>query len=133
MIIDRFRHIRQYYSSDCGIACIKMICNYYHISYSETKEYYNYVSKDGISINSLINISHKLNFETSCGRIDFQSLSNSVTLPCILFWDKKHFVVLYKIKEKHDNIIMYIADPANKKYQCDKSLFLKHWLEKNNK
>lgn len=24
MIIDRFRHIRQYYSSDCGIACIKM-------------------------------------------------------------------------------------------------------------
>ena len=101
MIIDRFQHERQYYSSDCGIACIKMICNYYHISYSETEEYYNYVSKDGLSIKSLINISHRLNFEASCGRVEFQSLSNSVTLPCILFWDKKHFVVLYKIKETH--------------------------------
>lgn len=133
MIIDRFQLERQYYGSDCGIACIKMICNYYHISCSETEEYYNYVSKDGLSIKSLINISHKLNFETSCGRVDFQSLLNSVTLPCILFWDKKHFVVLYKIKETHDSPIMYIADPANKKYKCDKSTFLKHWLEKNGK
>ena len=32
-------------------------------------------------------------------------------LPCILHWEQRHFVVLYRIHKGH----YYIADPANKR------------------
>ena len=33
-------------------------------------------------------------------RINLQQLIEDVTLPCILYWNQNHFVVLYDIKKK---------------------------------
>ncbi|MCB0376727.1 MAG: peptidase domain-containing ABC transporter, partial [Sinomicrobium sp.] len=67
--------------------------------------------------------------------IGFRSLAIKTTLkkmseaplPCILHWNKNHFVVLYNIK----NDVFYISDPAHGLLQYKKEEFLKSWIGEN--
>lgn len=52
-------------------------------------------------------------------------------LPAILYWQQRHFVVLYKHnvnKKKY-----YVADPAQGKLTYNEDDFLKYWLTEDNK
>jgi ATP-binding cassette subfamily B protein len=48
-------------------------------------------------------------------------------LPCILHWNKNHYVVLYKIKKK----TFFVSDPAHGLLQYTEEEFLKHWIGNN--
>jgi ATP-binding cassette subfamily B protein len=75
MWIDMFPLIRQYYSVDCGMACLNMVCKFYHIDYNlEANEYQYFVSKNGVSLNSIVDMAKKHYFDVRCGRIQLKEL-----------------------------------------------------------
>ncbi len=113
-VFKRFPLIRQLDKADCALACIRMINKYYnHPNLFDEENYQYYMGKDGISLDAVIEILNQSNFEVVFGKISITELISEALLPCILHWDKKHFVVLYSIAHP-DNIKetkFYIADP----------------------
>lgn len=68
-------------------------------------------------------------------RISLQQLIEDVPLPCILHWNRNHFVVLYDIRKKRklfSNAVpeytFCISDPDQGKYPIDKAGFQKCWI-----
>jgi ATP-binding cassette subfamily B protein len=50
-----------------------------------------------------------LGFRSLGVQIDFKTLVEEVPFPCIVHWNKNHFVVVYKI-DKNNKV--YISDPS---------------------
>ena len=124
----RFRIVRQYDSVDCALACLKMICQHYKMYHSlDASEYSYYISKDGISLASVVEIARKNHFEVTCGKVFLEQLTQEVTLPCILYWNRNHFVVLYKISQLHGKFFFHMADPAKGHVVFSLSEFEQHW------
>ena len=124
----RFRIVRQYDSVDCALACLKMICQHYKMYHSlDASEYSYYISKDGISLASVVEIARKNHFEVACGKVFLEQLTQEVTLPCILYWNRNHFVVLYKISQLHGKFFFHMADPAKGHVVFSLSEFEQHW------
>tara|TARA_R110002020_G_scaffold279150_2_gene494829 strand:- start:297915 stop:299927 length:2013 start_codon:yes stop_codon:yes gene_type:complete len=61
-----------------------------------------------------------------CVKLNLIAIKEAV-LPCILHWNKNHYVILYKIK----NDTYYISDPAHGLLKYTKKEFLKHWIGQN--
>ena len=59
-------------------------------------------------------------------KLNFNKLLEA-PLPCIVHWNKNHYVVLYKIKKE----IIYISDPAHGLITYTKKEFIKHWIGNN--
>ncbi len=121
-----FPFYRQYDTKDCGPACLKMIVAFYgkNISLSLLREHCK-ISKSGVS---LLGIEHAAKFigfdpiSTISTPIEF--FSNHI-LPCIVHWNKDHFVVVYKIDTKY----VYVADPGKAKVKFSKQEFIEGWTE----
>lgn len=124
----RFPLIRQHSSADCALACLKMILKYYNMNdHIDENDYLYYISKDGISLASVVEIAEKSNFEVACGKIYIDQL-HEAQLPCILYWNHNHFVVLYKIKKYLGQYFFYIADPAKGLRRLSQNDFIHNWL-----
>lgn len=108
----------------CGIACLSMICNHYgkNISLGSLSKIC-FASNEGVSLKGLCEAATKLGFNTYSCRVEITDLCDN-NLPCILHWNQKHFVVLYKIKNK----TYYIADPGRGEIVYSEDEFKKHWL-----
>ena len=127
----RFPIIRQYDSVDCAMACLKMICKHYGIEdLFDENDYLYYISKDGISLASVVEIAQKSNFDVTCGMVYVEQLLQEVQLPCILFWNNNHFVVLYKVNRLKEKVVFYIADPAKGRIRLSLDDFVHHWSPK---
>lgn len=76
-----------------------------------------------------------MNLAEAAEKIGFRSLGvkislgnlKEVPLPCILHWNKNHFVVLYKVGKER----FYISDPAHGKITYSKIEFLSQWIGNN--
>ncbi|CAA9195955.1 peptidase domain-containing ABC transporter [Flavobacterium collinsii] len=114
-------------AKDCGPTCIKIIAKHYgktiHIqdlrNYSET-------TREGSNLLFLSDAAEKIGFRTLGIRTDADTLSE-VQLPCILHWNKEHYIVLYKIK----NNIYYVSDPAFGLIEYNNEDFIKFWIGNN--
>lgn len=53
-----------------------------------------------------------IGFRTAGVKITLEQLATEVTLPCIMHWNQKHFVVLYDVKKHKSGYTFTIADPA---------------------
>lgn len=127
MFFYQFPLIRQHDSVDCGLACLNMIFEFYGKKEKiQENDYLCYLSKDGVTIASIIEIAKKYNFEVESGKIIINQI-HEVLLPCILFWEGNHFVVLYKIKKKKGKYYFYISDPAKERIVVDLDTFKKKW------
>lgn len=126
-----FPFLPQLDSSDCGFACLRMISKYYGVDLSIDNKVFteSSLTKQGLSFKEISNISEKLGFDNLFVKLSFDEILDNVKLPSIFFWDKEHFVVVYKIT----NTKIYIADPGAGKIICDKNEFLNHWREDDNK
>lgn len=136
MALSRFKIIRQLNTMDCGPACLAMILSFYGKSYSlEYLKEKTSLSKSGVSLLSLSNVSKSLGFKTTAGLFTFEALINTANLPCILHWNQNHFVVLYRVKAKKDGYMLFVADPAKGKLAISESVFCEGWLSttENNK
>lgn len=121
----KFPFHKQSDTMQCGITCLRMILEYYGHKYSSS-----YLSKmchstvEGVSMLGISETAKKLGLNVMCGYLSIDTL-NHIQLPCILHWDQKHFVVLYKIKNKE---LFYIADPGKGLIRYSMDEFIIHWI-----
>lgn len=106
----KFPFYKQSDAMDCGPACLKMIAAWYGHDYP--LQYLRNackISRQGVTFADLIAAAEKLGFITFSASLPFDVLIKKAPLPCVLHWEKQHFVVLYRITEKY----VYLADPAS--------------------
>lgn len=114
-------------SMQCGAACLHMVCKYWRKEYS--LDHLARLCNIGINGTSLLNMNEAarmLGFKTICKKIDVETLAIA-PLPCILHWNKNHFVVLYKVK----NDKFYIANPSKGFETYNTQDFLYFWIGSN--
>ncbi len=109
---------------DCGPTCLKIIARYYNrvIQIQELRDLCE-TTRLGSTLNGLSDASEKIGFRSLGAKVDLITL-NELPLPCILHWNREHFVVLYKIKRNK----YYISDPAHGLLKYDKREFLNNWI-----
>ncbi|TDY53189.1 ATP-binding cassette subfamily B protein [Aminivibrio pyruvatiphilus] len=119
-----FPFCRQRDMMDCGPACLQMICRHFGRSFSlpylrEKSE----AGRDGTSFGSLRRAGEALGLRGRCLRVSFSCLEEEALLPCIVPWDRNHFVVLWKT----GNGKMHIMDPADGERVVDCGEFRSRW------
>lgn len=119
-----FPFVKQYDAMDCGPACLKMIAAFYKKNFS--LDYLRkkcYITKEGVSFLGLSEAADSVGFRTLGVKIPFDMLEKKVTLPCIVHWRQRHFIVVHKIgKDK-----VWIADPATGLVTYTRGEFEKNW------
>jgi ATP-binding cassette subfamily B protein len=120
-----FPFVKQLDAMDCGPACLKMIAGFYKKNFS--LDYLRkkcYITREGVSFLGLSEAADSIGFRTMGVKIPYDILAEKVTLPCIVHWQQKHFVVVYRIK--YDKI--RIADPATGLIKITREEFEKKWI-----
>src|ERR1700761_1072882 len=116
-----FRFYRQRDSADCGPACLRMIARHYGKKVdSEFIKAKTFATKDGVNLFDLSQTAKLLGFDALCAQLTLEKVIESDLGPAILFWNKNHFIVLFKIKvKKSGERVFYIADPSVGKIAID--------------
>jgi ATP-binding cassette subfamily B protein len=125
--LKKFAHYRQADHKDCGPTCLKIIAKYYGktINIQELRDF-SETTREGSNLLFLSDAAEKIGFRTLGVKLSVQRIEEA-PLPCILHWNKDHYVVLYKIK----NNKYYISDPAFGLLEYNKEDFVKFWIGNN--
>lgn len=109
--------------TDCALSCITMIANYYGIEIELVTLKQRYPEyKNGMNLNEIRDILETLKMNARVLSVDNNEL-DKVKLPCIIHWDKNHFVVLKKIYSNK----FVIHDPEKGIVTLSKVKFFKHF------
>ncbi|QJU38855.1 peptidase domain-containing ABC transporter [Serratia marcescens] len=100
--------VHQTESSECGLACLAMICGHYgkNIDLIALRRQFN-LSARGTTLSGLTSIADQLGLSTRPLSLDLNEIG-ALKMPCILHWDFNHFVVLISVN-RHRAIL---HDPA---------------------
>ena len=114
---------------DCGPTCLRIISKFYGktIPLQQIRNI-SETTREGSSLLGLSDAAENLGFKSLGVQIDFKTLVDEVPLPCIVHWNRQHFVVVYKI-DKND--IVYISDPSYGLLNYTKEEFIKNWVGEN--
>lgn len=123
----KFPHYNQADQKDCGPTCLKIVSKHYgKIINIQSLRNLAETTREGSSLLGLSDAAEQIGFHTIGVKINFSKLLE-VSLPCIVHWNKNHFVVVYKIKKK----TIYISDPAHGLIQYTIKEFIKFWIGNN--
>jgi ATP-binding cassette subfamily B protein len=134
MFNSKFCFVPQHDAMDCGPACLSMIAKYYGKSYSLNYLRENsFLSKEGVSLLGISEVSNKIGFESITIQTSFNQLREKKIPPSILYWNKNHFVVLFKISKNlfTKKYFFHIADPGHGIRKLNEDNFKKHWITNN--
>jgi len=125
--LKKFSHYRQADHKDCGPTCLKIIAKYYGktINIQELRDF-SETTREGSNLLFLSDAAEKIGFRTLGVKLSVKRIEEA-PLPCILHWNKDHYVVLYKIKKGR----YYISDPAFGLLEYTKEEFVKFWIGNN--
>lgn len=129
----KFVFSRQLESSDCGPACLKMVLAYHERNYSlsHLRERCK-TNKIGTSLFSILKAAEELGLDAVSARMEPRHLTPEYPLPAVLLWNKRHFVVLVKIRGKdHENRKFLVADPTFGKITLSATEFSRIWTSGN--
>ncbi|MEL5348412.1 peptidase domain-containing ABC transporter [Serratia nevei] len=100
--------IHQTESSECGLACLAMVCGYYgkNIDLISLRQRFN-LSARGATLAGLNSIAMQLGMAARAVSLDLEEIE-ALKTPCILHWNFNHFVVLVSIRHKR----FVLHDPA---------------------
>lgn len=126
MIFHRFMPfplLWQVESTDCGPACLQMICHFYGKKHSQQfiKDGID-ISRIGVTVGDIHRRSKELGLDTVVAKVDVSQLA-TLGIPVILHWKSTHFVVLYKVKKSRDGFLFCVADPYNGKISFNEREF----------
>ncbi|NUU66743.1 peptidase domain-containing ABC transporter [Enterobacteriaceae bacterium BIT-l23] len=100
--------ILQIESSECGLACLAMICGYHGLDVDMLNLRHHFsVSSQGTTLKGLIRTASAIGLKSRSLSLDLDEV-NKLKLPCVLHWDMNHFVVLVG----HHRAGWVIHDPA---------------------
>jgi ATP-binding cassette, subfamily B, bacterial HlyB/CyaB len=119
----RYPFFAQLSASDCGAACLVMISRYWGKSFSvnRIRDIAN-VDRNGASLRGLSTAAESLGFTTRPVKSNLEQLALQ-SLPAIVHWEGKHYIVVYEITRKH----VVVADPAIGQRTLTHPQFLKDW------
>lgn len=133
------KYIPAHDAIDCGISCLRMIAHFHGKDYSSNYlKKFSFLTRQGTSLANIGGAAEQIGFKVMIGELSLKYLVEKGSLPCILFWNDNHFVVLYKFrkitrgKNKGEHIF-FIADPGVGKVRLDQQTFTKYWLRKTTK
>ncbi|CAL2113348.1 ABC transporter ATP-binding protein [Tenacibaculum sp. 190130A14a] len=123
----RFPNYRQTEAKDCGPTCIKIIAKHYGktINTQQLRKL-SETTREGSSLLGLSEAVESIGFKSLGIKLAFNKLKEA-PFPCIIHWNKNHYVVLYKIKKD----TVYISDPAHGLITFTKEEFIQHWIGNN--
>ncbi len=100
--------IHQTESSECGLACLAMMCGYYgkSIDLIALRQRFN-LSARGTTLAGIKKIATQLGMTSRALSLDLHEI-NALKTPCILHWDFNHFVVLVSVRRNR----FILHDPA---------------------
>ncbi len=123
----KFPHYTQTEAKDCGPTCIKIISKHYGKTINTQQlRTLSETTREGSSLLGLSEAVESMGFHSLGVRLTYNKLLEA-PLPCIVHWNKNHYVVIYKIKKG----IVYVSDPAHGLLTYTKEEFLKHWIGNN--
>lgn len=125
----RIPSVLQHDAMDCGVACISMICEWYGI-YAPIPDLKKSCmpTKEGVSLKRISTTLEELGFNAVGGRATTKLLIEKAVLPVILHWSQNHFVVLFKITNKHGKYVFHVSDPAVGVITYTQEEFEKKWI-----
>ncbi len=111
MIWNNYPFFRQNNLQDCGVACLRMIAAHYGKQYTAQElRQFSGIDKLGTSLMGLKKTAEHIGFKAEGVQLttpaDFAAIDKE--LPCILFWENNHFVVLFQVTDNK----FVIGDPA---------------------
>jgi ATP-binding cassette subfamily B protein len=128
-----FKHYKQRDMMDCGPTCLKMTAEYYGkiCNLPELREAC-FIGKQGVSMLGIAHAAEKIGFATLSAKVPLSVLIAEKPEPFIVHWKQNHFVVVFRITDKH----IYVADPASQILRYTHAEFAGAWAgeqEKNDK
>src|SRR5690554_21567 len=148
----KFPHYKQADAKDCGATCLKIIAKHYGRTLNiQTLRELSETTREGSNLLSLSEGAEQIGFRTLGVKLSLEKLLEA-PLPCILHWNKNHYVVLYGIKKagswtrgagsqkasntKHPSpnthhLTFKISDPAFGLLEYTTEEFLKFWIGNN--
>jgi ATP-binding cassette, subfamily B, bacterial len=146
--LKKFPFYKQADSKDCGPTCLKTVAKYYGktINIQELRNY-SETTREGSNLLFLSDAAEKVGFRTLGVKLNINSLQE-VPLPCVLHWNKNHYVVLYDIKNSKvikskikklfgfasstvSTSTYCISDPAFGLIEYSEVDFIKFWIGNN--
>ncbi len=141
----KFPHYTQTDAKDCGATCLKIIAKHYGRTLNiQTLRELSETTREGANLLTLSEGAEQIGFRTLGVKLSLQKLLEA-PLPCILHWNKNHYVVLYDVRrgklgagswKKHpasntQHLTFKISDPAFGLLEYTKEEFLKFWIGNN--
>ncbi len=135
-------------SKDCGSTCLKIIAKHYGktINIQELRDL-SETNREGSNLLNISDAAEKIGFRSLGVKLSLNNLQEA-PLPCILHWNKEHYIVLYEIvnsnkynvknvfknKQYTNDNLQYtfkISDPAIGLITYNQQEFLKFWIGNN--
>jgi ATP-binding cassette subfamily B protein len=120
---NKFPAVKQFDEMDCGPTCLQIICRFYKKQYA--LDYLRQIcntTRAGSSLLGLKEAAELIGFSATGIQIAFEEIDETM-LPCVAYWQQKHFIVLYKI----ENDKVFVSDPAIGLLTHSKKDFLTGW------
>lgn len=118
---------RQRDAMDCGPTCLRMIAAHYGRLFSaQSLHEKSNITHEGVSLLGISEAAENIGFRTIGAQVSFNTLCEA-PLPCIVFWNQNHFVVVYDIKTRRGKQLVYVADPGAGKIKYSREEFCKCW------
>ena len=125
--MSKFPFYKQADSKDCGPTCLKIVARFYDkVLNIQTLRQLSQTTREGSTLLNISEASETIGFRSLGVKLNLNKLDEA-PLPCILHWNKAHYVVLYKIKKG----TYYISDPAIGLIEYTKEEFIKFWICNN--
>lgn len=129
---------------DCGPTCLRIVAKYFGKNYSLAfLRDRSYITRSGVSLLGISEAAESIGLHTQRTKLTWDQLRNEVPFPCIIHWNKNHFVVVYSIKKKkrlfsflgnrENEHTILVSDPAHGLISYSRSEFLKCWISSKEK
>lgn len=107
-LFKRMPLVHQTEASECGLACLAMICGHYgkNVDLIALRQQFN-LSARGTTLAGLIGMADQLGLSTRPLSLDINELG-ALKMPCVLHWELNHFVVLVSVGQNR----VVLHDPA---------------------
>src|SRR5690606_26088905 len=121
----KFPYYQQLDKMDCGPACVRMIAKYYGKAYTlNFLRKLSNISREGVSMFGIIKTAEGIGMQAIGVELTWEQLRDETDLPCIVHWNRNHFIVVYRIDK-----FVHVADPAHGLIKYKPEEFRLRWLD----